>query len=65
MTAAAFQVREMPPPTLTIMTKATFILANVVPHNAENGCAESCCYILGKALFWYILSYGIKEIRVN
>jgi hypothetical protein len=35
-----------------MMTK-TFILTNVVP-NMRKRLSESCCYILGKALLWYI-----------
>ena len=37
---------------LTMMTK-TFILTNVTPQMRKR-LSESCCYILGKALLWYI-----------
>ena len=44
--------REDAAANLTMMTK-TFILSNVVP-NMRKRLSESCCYILGKALLWYI-----------
>jgi len=39
---------------LTMMTK-TFILSNVVP-NVRTRLSESCSYVLGKALLWYIFA---------
>ena len=38
----------------TVMIK-TFLLSNVVP-NLRRRMSESCCFILGKALLWYIYS---------